>query len=462
MAKRIIEICIVLFLFIFMVDSFAKERSHAYSPPQQSIIEIGFLDSIHHYFNGYGANLPPPVSDVYTNIQLNALHDLNMNWVKADFNNPYSNGDLPAPVNVSSNQMYSMVSVAMKNYYQSHPLQLFQYQSLKQNNIKIVMTMYKIPEAYLKNGRINPVYIATFAEFYAAYLRALENLNISADFVEIVNEPNLRGFNADDYATFVKQLVIEMTAQGVKAPLAAPGTSGNKPNLPFMDALIGQDVVPSLSAINVHAYYFQQNAAYGPVADSSGYLKMFKTANSHQIPLLVTEFGGKPEASNRDDEVSPAEEMKAAFDLVRAGGNAALVWVLSPTPTGNKNWELIDANGNPQPIYAYFKQLAENFPLNSAVLAVDPANTNVIPTMTSVGYVALSTESETIIGLSNPSSDDLLINITVGQSNKTKLGYAVRIVNNKLIKIKHKIILNRGHFSISLQHGGVTILHLPK
>jgi hypothetical protein len=259
--------------------------------------------------------------------------------------------------------------------------------------------------------------IPSLAQYIAEDLHSVAHAGIRPDLMEPFNEPNLKKhkFEPADYAELIKDIEENFKNDPSDLHLAAPGTASNlSQGVDFVRAMQAQGSLSGLKAITVHTYYVRDRPTnFGvPSANDPALQTLLQTAKGLGVPLISTEFGGtdlKTKDTDPDREsVDPAEEFKAALDLIEAGESAALVWELYPNFNGGallKSWALIDNNG---PTNAYWPFiLTRRIPVGADVLNIE--RTDIGPTMTSLGYAAFRDGRTLYVGLSNPASSQVTV-----------------------------------------------------
>lgn len=374
-----------------------------------------------HAFLGYGVNvkLPGPADDLAKVVA--DMKALGVSWVKTDPALPYKgDGALTAPVGVSDDQMFAALHDTLVASWT--PVVVPFYKALHAADIRIVSTMFGAPASYvhtvtLKDGstedRIDPDRIADFAQFYVAYFRVMNELGITADVAELQNEPNGQfvHWTAGEFAQLVTGIHDGLARNpGVIANVSTAGNcSPVKDAVAFTNAVADAGLLPSMKAITLHTYYLAKapNNEGVASADDDDFATLFAAARSVNIPLMSTEYGGTDVKTKTTDpsleSVNPAEELKAALDVVRAGGSAALAWILYPNMHGQtllKTWALIDENG-PTDAYWPMKVLAPNIPSGASVLRV--TSSDVPRAIDSPGYAAFRRGRSAVLALANPS-----------------------------------------------------------
>ena len=420
--------------------------------PQTSIVFSQDASAdLYHPFLGYGVNLQNPLDAATAQRAIPDIQALGFKFVKTEIGTPYK-GDsfstyqvLPAPAGVPDDAtMVGQVGGPIRAF--QPPFTLDFIHGLQAGGIRFVSAMFAAPNSYVTadgsgNETIVDADVPDFTKFYAAYLHSLADLGIVPDYAEPQNEPNGAWgtkWSTGQFAQMMTGLQVDLfhANPGVPANLATSGTStfvhfandylgaidaqaaavvDPATGLPYADVGIG-----GLKALTLHAYYIVQAPNNGgvPPADDPGFQAFYERAKAAGIPLIATEFGGTNYKAKQDDpsleNVNPAEEMKAALDLVRNGAGAALVWNLYPNVLDGvtyRTWALVDDAG-PTNAYWPFKALVPAIPEGSHVLALQKSN--VKAKIDSPGYAAFQDGNVVVVGLANPSAANLAASVDIG------------------------------------------------
>lgn len=426
--------------------------SNQCSVPMPHRQSISFLKQKSHRFLGYGANIQKPSKTRPLQTIMQALTDLNMKFVKVDFGNPFKQKLGPIGFldeKLSDQELYDIVLDQMRDYMSKGKGKQL-YDSLKAADINVLSTMYGRPANYQKDGKIIEKRLPDFAQFYVAYLRSLEALDMKPDYQELQNEPNLGDiekndakFTPEQFAEFVKHIDKGLKANGVKANITAAGTCNSlSVGRDFINAIKNKGVLSSLKGITLHNYYvgnFPNNDGVPPADDIAFNNELapmsppgiFQIAQKAGIPVIHSEFGGTnrkmKEINPELDAVNQTMELKAAIDLARRGDSASIVWMLFPNNSVQEGailetWSLLDNENNPKKAYWVFKALSQ-IPIGkdgiaTHVLKTDLKNTRIkmrpsdnpnFPNgnpMEKLGYVAfhqqVDGQSNYYIVISNP------------------------------------------------------------
>lgn len=421
------------------------------SPKSAIVFSQDPANDLYHAFAGYGVNLQNPLDAATAARAIPDIQALNFKFVKTEMGTPYK-GDsfstyevLPAPTGLPDDAtMYAQVGGPIRGFYPQYTLDFIH--GLQANGIKFVSAMFAAPNAYVTadgsgNETIVDADIPDFTQFYAAYLHSLDDLGIVPDYAETENEPNGAWgtkWSTDQFARMMTGLQLDLfhANPGVPARLVTSGTSTYvhfaNDYLGAIDARAAATIDPAtglpwpdvgiggMQALTLHAYYIVQNPNNGgvPPADDPGFHTFYERAKAAGIPLIVTEFGGTNFKAKQSDpnleNVNPAEEMKAALDLVRNGAGAALVWNLYPNVLDDvtyRTWALVDENG-PTNAWWPFRALAPAIPDGSHVLGLQKGNLKA--TMTSLGYAAFQNGNVVVVGMANPSAATLATSLDIG------------------------------------------------
>jgi hypothetical protein len=276
---------------------------------------------------------------------------------------------------------------------------------------------------------------------------------VPPDLIELVNEPNLKRFKADQWAELLKDTEVSLGNQSVN--LAGPATATHLPvGVDFVQAAQANGSLGALKAITVHTYYVRDkpNNDGIPPANDPALQTLFKTAKSMGVPVISSEFGGTNLKTKYTDpgrnSVNASEEFKAALDLITAGESAAFVWNLYPNNKRGsllKTWALIDERG-PTNAYWPFYILAPKIPVGSDVLAVE--KTDISPTMTSLGYAGFRNGHNIYVGLSNPGPVPVTVDLALsGVQNYTVVHAAGFLPDRSVVQDGS---VNPGHCSLNV------------
>jgi hypothetical protein len=386
-------------------------------------------------FKGFGTNIQiPNITEI--DQYIHDLNDLNFKFVKLDWGSPFSafGGTAPPPYGSSFTEAYDFVLPKMQDFMTANKIN-FNAQ-LHANGIQVVKTMYGAPAAYVQQKTlpdgtvenvIDPKHIDDFGVFYSAYLASLNALGLTPDLVEIQNEPNGDWnvlYTPDQFSQLTNTLWSTSNANGVTTHLTAAATATKMSNaIDFLGALKVTPVWSHLEGLAIHTYYVIENPVNGgiPWADDPGFSNLVTMAQSigSGVPLMSTEFGGTRQRTADQDpskkNVDPAEEMKAALDLLRAGESMALVWNLYPNNRNgvwDRNWALFDENDRKTNAYWPFKAMAGSFAPGARIMDVTTDQVN--PTMTTLGFSGFKTRQNYAIGLANPSDQPMSIAFAIG------------------------------------------------
>jgi hypothetical protein len=395
-----------------------------------------------HTFLGYGVNVPRREATEDVRRTVADIRKLGFVWVRTNLGDPDDDTVLGAK---SDKAAVAPPQTTIDDGQNREP-QLFA--ALHAAGIKIVTWGIPGVSSFFerdvrKNGKsgriIKPAAIPALAQAVATALRNAAATDARPDLVEPFNEPNGGGhkFGASDYAEFLKYLETDLGSSLAKINLAAPGTATHIPiGVNFVEAMRAQGSLSGLKAITVHTYYFRDHPNnYGvPPADDPALQTLFRTATSLGIPLIGTEFGGADMKAKKHlpsgEFVDQAEEMKAALDLVRQGESAAIVWRLYKKPAnGDANrWALITPNG-PTSAYWVFDILSRKIPVGSDVLAVDQSD--VSPTMMSLGYAAFRSGQHIYVGMSNPASSPTTVSVDLSHVGTYAVTHAAGFLHDR-------------------------------
>lgn len=476
MVRRMNAKCLLIAIVLLMarqsramevtLDNGVSVDNQRPASPQTAVVT--FSTAATRSFDGYGANLPVPAESEQRGA-IDALKSLHMTWVKVDFESPFTGPrGGPAPLGLSPDTLHETIRSAMAAYVEDHPAGAAFLRKLHANGIRVVATTYHAPKNFLTiqagaradggdRKFVRQETLGDFVQFYVAWLRVLDEMQLAPDLVELTNEPNgawAQKFTPQQFATLVVGIQAGLKLNGLKQIIAAPGTAGKQIDTTFLAAIQESGAVASLAAINVHAYYTLAKGA--PLAEDPGYARMFDTARRANIPLMVTEFGGKAEQGDKSAPPLPALELKAALDLVRQGASAALVWDLRPFIKSD-GWSLLDNSNQPTAMYYGFMALSPQIPREASVLAIQ--NCNIKPTMTSPGYAAFTKDGQLVAGLTNPSDAPVDVALDIAHVSDLRLTHLWSFAADRVID-RAVDLPARGALAIKLPAGAGVILNM--
>jgi hypothetical protein len=445
--------------------------------PVQHIV---FSGTASHKFLGYGVSIEGGTAAFQSARTVAVLRQLGFVWVKIALVRP---GQTPGATTGPSGAAFDAAIQAQVNAGLPDANRKL-YDALRSAGIKIVDTIHVPNGAYFSSvttnkgklgRRIVPDAIPGLAKYYASYLRALTAAGIRPDLIEPINEPNLgmKGrFDADEYAEFVKDLETDLGMPSGSPPsgiaLSGPATATHVPiALDFVHAMDARGALSALKAITLHTYYIRDQPVNSgiPPADDPALRTLAATAKRLGIPLISTEFGGTDLKTKNSDpsreSVDAAEEMKAALDLIREGESVAIVWDLYPNmKDGNSinTWALVDKNG-PTNAYWPFYILSRRVPVGSDVLAVE--RSDIVPTMTSLGYAAFRSGRRLFIGLSNADAQTATtVDLDLSRLGSYSVTHAASFGPTRAVDLDTSIFGGQCHLAVTIPGGTGTVVDI--
>lgn len=208
------------------------------------------------------------------------------------------------------------------------------------------------------------------------------------DAWEVLNEPNMKGISASNYAAALEHVYDEIKAVDagdtvVTAGLAAIPRSENGMTgaADFLEGIYNAGAGDSFDAVGYHAYtypHFPENPA-----EWSGWqimeddIRGLMVANGDaDKQIWVTEVGAPTQGGSQSmSEAEQAEVLEQSVELARDSGYVGPVLWYSYKDRGGstgdmENWfGMVDANGNPKDAYYTFKELAAQSPNSTPAAA---------------------------------------------------------------------------------------------
>jgi hypothetical protein len=444
------------------------------APNEASTNHVAFAAASTHQFLGYGVQLEANKAAKDIPHTIDTLKQLGFKWVKVAL----------------ARADKSETDVANADAAQEYPAQLAHpdadvppknknlFTALHNAGIIVVDTIHHPPAAFFdatavqkgRHGRrIKPESIPQLAQYFANYLRSMLAAGIRPDYIELLNEPNIRQggeYTSEEYATLIKDVEQDLgTSTGVN--LSGPGTASNVGvGLDFIQAAQSAGALSRLKAIALHTYYVRDNPVNNgiPPADDPAFHSIATIAAKMGVPMISTEYGGTDIKTKLTDpgkeSVDTAEEMKASLDLIRQGESAAIVWALHPNHKSGQQtntWALIDANG-PTNAYWVFDVLARQIPPGSDVLAVD--HSDIIPTMYSLGYAAFRKDSTVYVGLANPGQSQMSVAVDLSRLGSHSTVHVSAPLKDRVVEADMRVAGNTCPANVTLPAGTGVLLRI--
>lgn len=360
----------------------------AYADPKPEIPEVRetvAIDTrqISHEFLGFGTQIWAPE---LTPKGRQVLADLDIDYVRLSASSGLNTPGDPTPVDSSPEAMDRYIARQFDKNPTRLPATKAAFDFLKSQQIQTVLLIWQAPKEWQpKANQLLPQYLDDYARAWGSTLHYLETHGIRPDFIEIVNEPEGHWSTyvpPDEYNQLVKQVKRELQRRGLgDIGILGPGVgsqTGDK-----WPAGLDSEGRNALKAWSVHTY----EGKYGGAAHNLAPFIAAVRNIQPQKPVYITEYSTKNTVfdgfvTRPNNDPAVAGPIKASYSdhyavevfqntlaLINGGANALFYWELGDHNWGiNKDWGMIDRQGNPKPVYFALKTLYPRIPDHASVI----------------------------------------------------------------------------------------------
>ncbi|GAA0742200.1 hypothetical protein LRH25_05040 [Ideonella azotifigens] len=260
-------------------------------------------------------------------------------------------------------------------------------EQMKQLGIQIHLIFWRMPEPWArydtqrKSGSkdrstfADPARVADYANLVTAQMVYLRGLGITADAVELTNEPHGAWstlYTREDYARLVQAARAAMQQNGLgEVKIAGPGV-----NLKQFDHYIGAlqqaKATDDLGYISAHVYENPELLSDPRQPGMASFL-----GRGHFGPIVITEFGaqdGKAKVGARSFAVTePAYGLSAIAQaglLLNNGASALIYWQLKDFNWGTQGHGLLSEDGQRRPVAQALQTIVAPLPAGAKIAAV--------------------------------------------------------------------------------------------